>query len=118
MRKLLCIITLGLFCSCATEPPLPQHTIAYNNVYDVPVKTQLEQRVVVPACISNEDLTRLLNGLYEAAKKTDGYKYSTHPTHVYIYVHEAGVDWRADGYDWLGMVSMIDNEEQGVQLKR
>lgn len=117
MKKLLSIITFGLLFSCSTKEPLPKYDIVYNDVYEIPIKTQVEQRVIVPADISDEDLTRLLNQLYSEVMNKGGYKYVAKPTHVYIYAHTPNVDYKKEGYNWIGMFSRIDNKVIGVELK-
>jgi hypothetical protein len=89
------------------EPELPPYDIVVDTPYDAPVKTQVELRVVVTEKPTPAQLRAMLETLFGNVRRRTGFKYHSHPTAVYIYVHaKQCVDTRGDG--WIGMLAFND----------
>ena len=73
---------------------------AYNDVYDVPIKTQVERHYVVSGEISYSELEDFLEDTYEEIISSTGYEYRDHPDAVYLYVYTPGTS----STNWIAML--------------
>ena len=116
MRKILLLGLMFLFFTptCKTESKpvptqekefeqtniiVPQHNILNEDIYDVPIKTQITLEILVQDDTTEQGLRDLINHLYSNFKKRTGFKYHSSPTNIYIYLyatkekHEAGTEY-------------------------
>ncbi|MXW53579.1 MAG: hypothetical protein F4Z66_06290, partial [Gammaproteobacteria bacterium] len=76
------------------------------SIYDVPIKTQIDQRWYVTQVPESEDSLRtLINTLHERAQERREFKHHNPATNIYIYVYqdEDTAKTEQKGADWLGM---------------
>ncbi len=98
----------------AEKVAVPEYEIVDEQVYDAPVKTQVEQHIVVTVEITEENLRALLRQQHYAVSKRTGFKYHESPTNIYIYVYETKDKAKAGQGLWLAMSQMSygDTEPQ------
>lgn len=76
------------------------YAVIDEDIYDVPIKTQVERNIVVTGEISHEQMDHLLMAQYEEAIASTGYEYREHPDAIYIYFYAPG----SSGSDWIGRI--------------
>lgn len=74
--------------------------VVYNDVYDAPVKTQIERHYVVNGEISYSELEDFLNETYEEIISSTGYDYREYPDAVYLFVYTPGTS----SANWIAML--------------
>jgi len=75
-------------------------TVIDEDIYDVPIKTQVERNIVITGEISHEQMDELLIVQYEAVIASTGYEFRDHPDAVYLYYYASG----RSGLDWIGRI--------------
>lgn len=83
---------------------LPDYTLLDEEVYDVPVKTQVEISLLVSGNITEEGIEVLLNRLYDKTIKKTGFEYHPHPTAVYIYAYTSKKDAESAKDQWIALL--------------
>lgn len=76
------------------------YAVIEEDIYDIPIKTQVERNIVVTGEISHEQMDELLMAQYEEAIASTGYEYREHPDAIYIYFYAPG----SSGIDWIGRI--------------
>ena len=78
------------------------YQVLTRDVYDVPIKTQVELRLLVPTDISQVQALEIVRQVYDGVIKETGFRHQTHPNAVYIYAypHES---WEIDPLGWVAM---------------
>jgi len=83
-----------------------KHTILKDEVYDVPIKTQVQLDVLIEDTgISEKKIQDLLNHLFIKTIKRTGFKYHNNPTNVYIYAYTTKEKAESQTGQWVGMIS-------------
>lgn len=85
---------------------LPEYKIVDEKVYDSPVKTQIEQHIVVYNRITEKNLKALLRYQHNAISQRTGFEYHKKPTNIYIYVYESDEKAKVGQGLWLAMSEM------------
>lgn len=76
------------------------HEVIDEEVYDIPVKTQVERNILITGQVSHDQLDAFLAEQYEEVLSSTGYEYREHPNAIYIYVYTPG----SSGDEWIGRV--------------
>jgi hypothetical protein len=95
-----------------TALTIPNFKVINEDVHDVPLKTQVEQRIFVKDHIKPNNLNALLKEQYKKIENRRGFKYHNKPTSVYIYLFDSRDAAKAKGRtDWVAalMKSSADN---------
>lgn len=118
MKKTLLSALIALFFSGCTNKPvveLPSYTEIEHKVSAVPAKKQVCVRVYLNETANSEQVKKLTDSLYFAAKyeKTE----LGEPTHVYVYVYAKQGEFESNGSGWIAMRSMENKQESEIKLK-
>lgn len=84
-------------------------TIIEDDVYDTPLKTQIMKRVVLKQTATRLQILALLDSIFSAEERRTGFKYNTHPTHIYVYLYYSMRDYKVSGGNWIAMKEKSDN---------
>jgi hypothetical protein len=76
------------------------YAVIEEDIYDIPIKTQVERNIVVTGEISHEQMDELLMAQYDEVIASTGYEYREHPDAIYIYFYTPG----NSGTDWIGRI--------------
>jgi hypothetical protein len=111
------LLFVGLFlisCTSKTEKTnILNHSILKEDIYDVPIKTQVQLDVLISDTVITEQKVRdLLIHLYDKTKDRTGFKHHTNPTNIYIYAYTTKEKAEAGMAQWIGMVSKSFDETQ------
>jgi len=87
-------------------PAHPVYAVANEVVSDTPIKTQVEQHVVVSGKPTAAQVEQFLRSRWSEISCRTGYRYHDNPTNVYIYVYETKQQALAGRGLWLGMLQM------------
>ena len=116
--KIILILIIGFIISnCSNNQTktteLLKHSILKDDVYDAPIKTQVQLDVLIEDIAITETKVRdLLNHLYNKAIKRTGFKHHNNPTNVYIYVYTSKEKAESGMGQWIGMVSKSYDDTQ------
>ncbi len=102
-----------------TPPPYPvAYTIVKENIYDKPIKTQINQDIVVSGVPTKTELKAEILRRYRAAMARGGFRNHSPPTNIYIRVYGTDKQARAGQGLWIGMIakSFGDEGEPPVQI--
>lgn len=83
---------------------VPKYSILSEDVYDIPLKTQVELNILVSGEISENGLKALLNKLYSSTKAKKGFKYHNSPTNIYIYAFTSKERAESGMGQWIAML--------------
>jgi len=83
---------------------MPNYSVLNENVYDIPLKTQVELNILVSGEISETGLRALLNQLYSSTKARKGFKYHDSPTNIYIYAFTSKERYESGMGQWIAML--------------
>ncbi|MDE0645080.1 MAG: hypothetical protein OXH84_02420 [Gammaproteobacteria bacterium] len=88
--------------------------LAEEEIYDKPIKTQIDQRwFITKVPESEKELEELIEKLHEKASIWSGFKHHNPATNIYIYVYhdKETAENEETGADWLGMSAESFNDE-------
>jgi len=109
MKKLILLSILLIVGSLfgQKEPKgLIKHSILKDDLYDAPVKTQVQLDVLIEETeISEMQVRELLNHLYFMVSNRVGFKYHKNPTNIYIYTYSSKDKLTSGTGQWVGMIS-------------
>ena len=94
------------------------YTVVEENIYDKPIKTQIEQHIVVSGVPTRAQLEAEILERYRAAAARRGFLYYNPATNIYIYVYGTEQQARAGEGLWIGMIAkgFSDKEEPQVRI--
>jgi uncharacterized protein YgiM (DUF1202 family) len=93
------------------------YVFANEDIYDVPVKTQIELKIIVRENVTAENLRYLLNLLYDQNIKRTGFIYHTNPTNLYIYIYNSEARAKSGGSQWIAMISKsYDDKTPSIRI--
>ncbi len=81
------------------------YSLIDEEVYDKPIKTQIEQHIVVSGVPSKTNLESEISTRYRAALARRGFRYHNPATNIYIYVYGSEEQARAGQGLWVGMLA-------------
>src|SRR6056297_3318087 len=117
------ILLIGIIltnCSNNTTPKesMLSHIILNDDVYDAPVKTQVQLDVLITdTAITEQKVRKLLLDLYYKTKVRTGFEYHTNPTNIYIYAYTSKEKAESGMAQWIGMVSQdYDDTQPNISL--
>ena len=87
--------------------------LAKEEIYDKPIKTQIDQRwFVTEVPKSEQELEELIEKLHEKASVRKGFEHHNPATNIYIYVYQdkETAEDEEMGADWLGMSAKSFND--------
>ena len=98
---------------------LPDYQIVNEDTYDAPVKTQIEQHILVSGGINEGNLKVLLRQQFDSIMRRRGFEYHDAPTNVYIYAYDTKERAEAEQGLWLAMLQMspTDNGEPKMTVR-
>ncbi len=82
---------------------MPDYSVYDEEIYEIPLKTQVLLRVLVSGEITEAGLRALLNKLYASTKARTGFKYHQSPTNIYIYAFTSKEKGQSGSIAHLGM---------------
>ena len=82
------------------------YAVVKEEVYDAPIKTQIEQHIVVSGVPTKAELGAEILKRYRSAKARRGFRYHSQATNIYLYVYGTKEQARAQGIRWIGMLAM------------
>jgi len=83
---------------------MPEYSVLNEDVYDIPLKTQVELNILVSGEISGTGLKALLEKLYSSTKAKKGFKYHDSPTNIYIYAFTSKEGAESGMGQWIAML--------------
>lgn len=87
------------------SPSGVSYAVQEETVYDKPIKTQIEQHLVVSGIPTPAQLEAELLRRYQAALARSGFSYHNPATNIYIYVYGSEEQARVRQGLWIGMIS-------------
>jgi len=90
----------------ADDVVLPDFEIVDEEIYDVPIKTQVIQHIVVSGNITEENIKALLLRQCDAIMERRGFKHHVTPTMVGIFAYETEEQAKSGAGLWLAMLKM------------
>jgi len=97
-----------------TNVQIPQYTIADEKVDEMPLKTQVEMRVLVSGDLTEAGLRSLLSKLHNEIRGRTGFTHHQHPTHIFIYAHTE--EGQVGTAGWVAMLSRV-GEDASPKIK-
>lgn len=92
---------------------LLNYSIIKDEVYDIPIKTQVQLDVLLSDTIITEQKVReLLSYLYDKTISRTGFKYHSYPTNIFIYVYSTKAKAESGMGQWIGMISTSFSEDR------
>ncbi|MCB2226269.1 MAG: hypothetical protein KQH53_06280 [Desulfarculaceae bacterium] len=89
-----------------------KYNIIDRELYDAPIKTQVELHVQINGTITEANLRQLLQNLYlQETSKTSFNYHSGRPTHVFIYLYTSRDHFDSGMGQWIGMLSKVGDED-------
>lgn len=125
-RLIFLFLIIALFFSCDSNQgiknstsnqqnrPTPSldYTILKDDIYDIPIKTQVELHILIKDTgITEQKIRDLLTSLYNRTKNRTGFKYHTNPTNIFIYAFTT-IENANSGTQWIGMISKSYSDTQ------
>lgn len=92
--------------------PLLNYKLLNDEVYDAPIKTQVQLDILIlDTAISEQNIRKLLTFLYGKTIKRTGFKHHSNPTNIYIFMplhqkKKQNLEW-GNGLVWFQKVIMI-----------
>ena len=99
------VAALSLLAPGILHPGNVSYTIVDENIYDKPIKTQIEQHIVVSGIPTKAELKAEILKRYRAALARRGFRYYNPATNIYIYVYGTEQQARAGLGLWIGMIA-------------
>ncbi len=96
----------------ASQASLPSFKIVDENVSDTPMKTQVEQHIVVSGQITDGNLHALLRQRHTEISNRRGFQHHNSPTNIYVYLYETEDKAKAGQGLWLAMSQMSYGETE------
>ncbi len=99
---------------------VPAENVTYalvdERISDMPIKTQIEQHIVVTGIPSSAGLEAEIRQRYRAALGRRGFKYHNPPSNIYIYVYGSEEQARAGQGLWIGMLAKSYSDTGDPQI--
>ena len=94
------------------------YTVVDEKISDKPIKTQIEQHIVVSGVPTKAELEAEILKRYRAAAARRGFRYYNPATNIYIYVYGTVQQARAGQGLWIGMIAkgFSDKVEPRVRI--
>lgn len=92
------------------------YTLLNEEIYDKPIKTQIEQHIVVSGVPSKRNLEAEILKRYRAALNRRGFRYHNPATNIYIYVYGSEEQARAGQGLWIGMLAKSFSDKDVPQV--
>lgn len=87
------------------------YAVVREEVYDVPLKTQIVQQIVVSGVPTETELRAEIFKRYRSAKARRGFRYHNPATNIYIYIYGTKEQARAEGIRWIGMLAISKGDK-------
>ena len=99
-----------LFSGCKDVHRDAAELIAYSvldeKIDDIPAKAQVKLNVLLTSdSIKEQQVTDLLQYLYEQVKQKTGFRHHNHPTNIYIYAYSTQEKAASGMGQWVGMIA-------------
>ena len=88
------------------------YTVVDEKIHDIPIKTQIEQHIVVSGVPTKAELEAEILKRYRAATARRGFRYYNPATNIFIYVYGTEQQWRAGMGLWIGMIAKGFSEKR------
>lgn len=104
--------------SSQQDKRIPKYKIVDENVYDAPVKTQVEQHILVLDTLTENNLRTLLLQRYDSIMKRKGFRYHDSPTNVYIYAYDSEEKAKLGQGLWIAMLEKsFRNDKPNITVR-
>ena len=102
----------------AEQFSVPEFKVLKKDVYDAPIKTQIELNILVYGKISEDGLKQLLNNLYIIYSQEHGFKYHDIPTHIAIFAYTSNELFEAEMGQWIArLLKTSENGQPQIDIK-
>ena len=98
-------LVLLALCRTTTLAADVTYRIVEEKIADIPLKTQIEQHIVVSGVPTKAELEAEVLKRYRAAAARRGFRYHNPATNIYIYVYGTEEQARAGQGLWIGMIA-------------
>jgi hypothetical protein len=78
--------------------------VVWEKKYDIAIKTQVEQHILVSSDITKKEAKNILMESYHEIEQRAGYKHHKTPTNIYVYLYDTEEKARAESGSWLAML--------------
>lgn len=99
---------------------LPATTFTYEVVnewiYDAPIKTQIEQHIVLSGIPTEVELRAEILKRYRSARHRRGFRYHNQATNIYIYIYGTKEQARTEGGGWIGMLATRNGDKGEARI--
>jgi hypothetical protein len=94
------------------------YAVVDERIYDVPIKTQIEQHIAVSGVPTEAELRVEILKRYRSAKARGDFRYHNPATNIYIYIYGTNEQASFKGGSWIGMIAMgpLDKGEPRVVI--
>ena len=112
------LFTLFIMVATSATAERVKYTIVDEKIYDIPIKTQIEQHIVVSGIPTKEELEIALQKFYSTAIARRGFRYHDRATNVYIYIYGTRQQAEAGQALWVGMLAIpsIDKDNPRITV--
>ena len=94
----------------------PQFEIVDEKIYDAPIKTEVEQHILVSGEVTEQNLRALLRQQHAEISSRKGFQYHFSPTNIHIYLYDTKEKAEAEKGLWLAMSTMSYSEREATIL--
>ncbi|MBX3493405.1 MAG: hypothetical protein KF899_10605 [Parvibaculum sp.] len=114
----LLIFATAFFFSYLAKADDVMFSLLDEEIYDVQIKTQIAQNIVVLGLPSEAEIRTELTDRYRAAMARRGFEYHNPATNIYIYIYGSEEQARAGQGLWVGMLakSALNNGEPQITI--
>ena len=102
----------------AAAPDSSRFSLHHEEIYDIPIKAQIEQHIVALDVPTEAELEAEVMRRYDAANARRVFKHHNAPTNIYIYVYGSEEQAQAGQGLWLAMLARgpLDKDPPAVQI--
>lgn len=104
-RHIIVVLVLLSFVPGSALADSVTYTVVDEKIYDKPIKTQIEQHLVVSGVPTKTELEAEIRNLYRTATARRGFRYYNPATNIFIYVYGTKQQARAGQGLWIGMIA-------------
>ncbi len=95
-----------------TKVVLPNYSILDEEIYDVPLKTQVTLSILVFGEITEEGLKIVLNNLYSQTMQRKEFKYYNPPTHIQIGAYTSKERAESGMGQWIALLNKMGKDDK------
>lgn len=92
------------------------YEIVEEEIYDVPIKTQITQHIALEGQFDKEVVKEVLEIAYQDAKKRTGFKHYNPATHYHIVVYSDIKRAKSKSGNWVGLMNKIKDNDEDYEI--